>query len=808
MISEFLFHDENAPKEEKTNYVNLKIEIRELLNDDFNRKVLIDILMDLRKDLSGATLHKLFDLYQSLGLHNDSYKKLENWRWPSVSKGIIELTKMNVTESYGFVTKFINSKRATIRKQAEIAIVTLKHEGINYFLDTTTHRISEWQQLKILEVLKNKMDFQPPSFKHWLISKNKDVVLFSLRLMKHYSQSDGNQALIELLRHKNNEIIVAAVNCTKEFHVVEALETLKLVFWNGTVDIKINILHAIASLGSENDIEFLESIGIKESNFNVRSKALATINVIAPMTVLPTKDIQDVDEFKIPEDLSAEILKEDDSEQATRLQVEEEVLEKSEIDSIEPQELELKEAFEQVVQAERITEDTESALEIPNIETETENSLKIDFLPIVTGKVEEDVANRYNPKCGLVNNDQDLLDRQVIFETVQFKSKSENENKELDALVTVEDGPDFLPESPSLEFLPLVVAPEKTSDMGTSADTNEPMDISGIQVTYSEVKIENPEPEVNKILSERNEPVPLPKASKTKKKIKRKKSVPQNLKEPTSINDIDMKKTKEIECTGVEIKIEKQNTVHEEIEGPSEHEAENTLDWIMAENEAKGELKEKIKTIMTKQEISALNIPKPIFYNDGESSVVGLLDDIEALGDEREVPLLNDLLQDEETLSLHERIKYLIEKISDTAVLKREPITRPGELFSIFEEYFRPIDVESKIILLDEIVAVGDEKEVAFLKKLSNDDSSPEVRKKAQICLEKLATKLVAGTKEDREVVNSEAPDSNSQLDKGLDENQTDSVFEESEIDNPFGVFDIDFELTLNEHNDSNEELR
>lgn len=94
------------------------------------------------------------------------------------------------------------------------------------------------------------------------------------------------------------------------------------------------------------------------------------------------------------------------------------------------------------------------------------------------------------------------------------------------------------------------------------------------------------------------------------------------------------------------------------------------------------------------------------------------------------------------------------------------------------------------------------------MKKLSNDDSSPEVRKKAQICLEKLATKLVAGTKEDREVVNSEAPDSNSQLDKGLDENQTDSVFEESEIDNPFGVFDIDFELTLNEHNDSNEELR
>ena len=82
--------------------------------------------------------------------------------------------------------------------------------------------------------------------------------------MGHYNQSDGNQALIELLKHKKSEIRAAAIDCIKEFYVVDAVETLKLVFWKSTIDIKINILDALASLGSINDIEFLKLEGENE----------------------------------------------------------------------------------------------------------------------------------------------------------------------------------------------------------------------------------------------------------------------------------------------------------------------------------------------------------------------------------------------------------------------------------------------------------------------------------------------------------------------------------------------------------------
>ncbi|MDO6782355.1 hypothetical protein, partial [Marinovum sp. 1_MG-2023] len=85
---------------------------------------------------------------------------------------------------YEQITRFVNGSRGVIRKQSVIAIVSLKDEGINYFLDTTQHKISEWQQLKLLEILQNKKNYNPPRFKNWLFSKNTDTVLFALRLVK------------------------------------------------------------------------------------------------------------------------------------------------------------------------------------------------------------------------------------------------------------------------------------------------------------------------------------------------------------------------------------------------------------------------------------------------------------------------------------------------------------------------------------------------------------------------------------------------------------------------------------------------
>ncbi|MBC29926.1 MAG: hypothetical protein CMH48_03690 [Muricauda sp.] len=291
VISNFLFHDHHGPIEEQKSYVQLKIEIRgELKNKSF-RKILTEILMDLEKDVSGETKKKLHRLYAELGLHLDAFQKLKSWRWEVVSSGILELTEMQRIDAYPFITKFLNDRRGIIRKQAEIATVSLKPEGISHLLDTTRYSISEWQQLKIMEELREMENFRPPQFATWLISPNRDVVLFSLRLMRHYNQNDAAKSIVELIKHKDDQVKTEAIRCIKEFCILRAIDPLKKVFWSCNEMVKIEILEAISTLGSKNDIEFLLKVEKQEPSFMVRTKALTAINDLAPDTIIPTKDI-------------------------------------------------------------------------------------------------------------------------------------------------------------------------------------------------------------------------------------------------------------------------------------------------------------------------------------------------------------------------------------------------------------------------------------------------------------------------------------------------------------------------------------
>ncbi|UJH67282.1 HEAT repeat domain-containing protein [Allomuricauda sp. SCSIO 65647] len=291
IISNFLFHDDKGPVEEQKSYIQLKIEIRDALKNHAFRKILSEILLDLEKDVSGETRKKLHRLYDELGLHLDAYRKLKSWRWEIVSQGILELTQMQRVDAYPFITKFLNDRRSVIRKQAEISTVSLKPEGISHFLDTTRYGISEWQQLKIMEELRGMENFRPPRFATWLISRNRDVVLFSLRLMRHYNQNNAEKSIIELIKHKDDYIKSEAICCIKEFCMLKALKPLKAVFRSCSEMVKIEILDAIATLGSESEIEFLLKAEKHEPSFMVRTKALTAINDLVPDTIIPTKDI-------------------------------------------------------------------------------------------------------------------------------------------------------------------------------------------------------------------------------------------------------------------------------------------------------------------------------------------------------------------------------------------------------------------------------------------------------------------------------------------------------------------------------------
>lgn len=101
-------------------------------------------------------------------------------------------------------------------------------------------------------------------------------------------------------------------------------------------------------------------------------------------------------------------------------------------------------------------------------------------------------------------------------------------------------------------------------------------------------------------------------------------------------------------------------------------------------------------------------------------------------------PIFGKIAADEKA---NNRIQYLFKK--NGGQNKSEKNTNQHlKPFSVFEDLFRNCDTEAKLILLDQIIAVGDEKEIPFLCDLL-DDSNLEISLKASKLLRELQNKLM-----------------------------------------------------------------
>jgi hypothetical protein len=175
---------------------------------------------------------------------------------------------------------------------------------------------------------------------------------------------------------------------------------------------------------------------------------------------------------------------------------------------------------------------------------------------------------------------------------------------------------------------------------------------------------------------------------------------------------------------------------------------EDVISWLMADNELR-EIECNYQTVPypADAEIARSLIPEPVYYDELEAYMMGLLDDLEELGDHREIPLLEELRAEESKSFIKDRIDTLIERFAherDVKVtMKSVSENKAPELpvFSVFADLFKSIDTESKLILLDEVVAVGDEKEIEFLDGLL-EDPDQKIRDRAQTVLKQLIAKL------------------------------------------------------------------
>ncbi len=206
---------------------------------------------------------------------------------------------------------------------------------------------------------------------------------------------------------------------------------------------------------------------------------------------------------------------------------------------------------------------------------------------------------------------------------------------------------------------------------------------------------------------------------------------------PKSVAEIDNSIVSQIDIDYEEVSID----------APAQEEEIGEIDWskafetvdetiVVANSES-----EKITASLEKDEMT-LSIPSAKFYEDDVLETMILLENISELGDHREIPYLKYLLQNERSIEVQERIRELIKRFaSENKGIAYFKVTQLEVGDSVFNELMEKSDLESKLILLEQIIEVGDEKEIPLLNAMiASDDRF--IGKKAKLGLKKLMKRL------------------------------------------------------------------
>ena len=251
-------------------------EFRAIASDNYRRQVLIDQMIDVSVNLKGEESNKLIGLYKFLGLDRDSLARARDFRWHKKVKGFRELAYMNIKDANDSIIKALNSSNEILRMEAQIALVRLSENGHFDFLAQLKRPFSLWEQITLHDLI-IQHNIPVPSFNKWLISENDTVVIFSLRMIKEFKQTEAEEDIKKCLLHKSSEVRLLAVQVAGDLRLSSTLEIMKKMYKNQDYKTCLEIVKSMGKMPDNSMLGFLKLVLDKEDDVQLQIEATKSI---------------------------------------------------------------------------------------------------------------------------------------------------------------------------------------------------------------------------------------------------------------------------------------------------------------------------------------------------------------------------------------------------------------------------------------------------------------------------------------------------------------------------------------------------
>ena len=182
----------------------------------FNRHILLEQIILLKKHVGGDETNVLDNLYKKLGFQAESTQKLKNSHWTIRFEGLNELILMESRSLESTFLRMTKDKHELVRISAIKALI-LRGAKWERALTRYDYPLSAWDMYQICEALGKRQAIQLPDFTPLLKSVNLSVIHFTLLMIKHFHCLDAVQEVKPFVHHPNKKITVAAKEILEQF---------------------------------------------------------------------------------------------------------------------------------------------------------------------------------------------------------------------------------------------------------------------------------------------------------------------------------------------------------------------------------------------------------------------------------------------------------------------------------------------------------------------------------------------------------------------------------------------------------------
>ncbi|HEY1041020.1 MAG TPA: hypothetical protein VGF30_16515 [Bacteroidia bacterium] len=273
---------------EKTKRLN-----KEHLNRKRHAEVITSELLLLYNSFTGESRKNLRELYLKAGFVEYTERKVKSRKWELQAQGIREAALMRDERVTGRLIQLSHNKNRLVKENAQLSLLKIRGFAGLDFLNEINTPLSDWHQINLIETLKEHSNSTLPDFTAWLSSNETTVILFAVRLMRHFKQIEKSEKLFPLLEYSNLPVKTEVIRTLADLQKTEVLPLLEKRFGKENTEIKTEIIKAYAILQAQNEAGLLPKWLVEAQEAEIQKHCLEALVQLDAINALNGLDIKE-----------------------------------------------------------------------------------------------------------------------------------------------------------------------------------------------------------------------------------------------------------------------------------------------------------------------------------------------------------------------------------------------------------------------------------------------------------------------------------------------------------------------------------